>query len=137
MRYFAIINSGYIVAVCASAGAGGTEITETEYNQILAVIREKPAVTGNTDYRLREDLTWEPYTIQYVPATDYAANMFAPAEDSMTATRNYSAGELLTVSGTLYAVTANIPNGGTITPGVNITPTTMAEQLALLADKNS
>lgn len=66
-----------------------------------------------------------------------AKSMLAGTEDNMTATRNYSSGELLSVSGTLYAVTAAIPGGGAITPGVNVTPTTMAEQLALLADKKS
>ena len=66
-----------------------------------------------------------------------AKSMLAGTEDNMTATRNYSSGELLSVSGTLYAVTAAIPNGGSITPGVNVTPTTMAEQFALLADKKS
>lgn len=66
-----------------------------------------------------------------------AKSMLAGTEDNMTATRNYSSGELLSVSGTLYAVMAAIPSGGAITPGVNVTPTTMAEQLALLADKKS
>ena len=138
MRYFKQISDGYILAV--GTGAGGTEITETEYNQILAVIRTKPAASGTTDYRLRTDLTWEPYTIEYVPAVDFdaaSAAMLAATEDAMTATRNYDAGDLMSVSGVLYAVTAAIPNGGTITPGVNVMPTTMAEQLALLADKKS
>ena len=138
MRYFKQISDGYILAV--GTGAGGTEITETEYNQILAVIRAKPAASGTTDYRLKEDLTWEPYTIEYVPAADFdaaSAAMIAATEDGMTATRNYAEGDLLSVSGTLYAVTAAIPSGGAITPGVNVTPTTMAEQLALLADKKS
>lgn len=69
-------------------------------------------------------------------AADLAAakSMLAGTEDSMIATRNYSTGDLLSVGGVLYAVTAAIPNGGAITPGVNVTPTTMAEQLALLAD---
>ena len=138
MRYFEVVENGYILAV--GTGAGGTEITKAEYDQILAVIRAKPAASGTTDYRLRTDLTWEAYTIEYVPAADFdaaSAAMIAAAEDAMTATRNYNAGELLSVSGVLYAVTAAIPNGGAITPGVNVTPTTMAEQLALLADKNS
>lgn len=71
--------------------------------------------------------------------TDLAAatSMLAGTETSMTASRNYAVDDLLSVSGTLYAVTAAIPSGGAITPGVNVTPTTMAEQLALLADKNS
>lgn len=66
-----------------------------------------------------------------------ATSMLAGTETSMTASRNYAVDDLLSVSGTLYAVTAAIPSGGAITPGVNVTPTTMAEQLALLADKNS
>ena len=138
MKYFKQISDGCILAV--GTGTGGVEITETEYSQILAVIRRKPAAGGSTDYRLKEDLTWEPYTIEYVPAADFdaaSAAMIAAAEDGMTATRNYNAGELLSVSGVLYAVTAAIPSGGAITPGVNVTPTTMAEQLALLADKKS
>ena len=137
MRYFKQISDGCILAV--GTGAGGVEITETEYNQILAVIRAKPAAAGHTDYRLKTDLTWEPYTIEYVPATDFdaaPAAMIAATEDGMTATRNYAVGDLLSVSGVLYAVTAAIPSGGTITPGVNVTPTTMAEQLALLAKKS-
>lgn len=71
--------------------------------------------------------------------TDLAAatSMLTGTETSMTATRNYAVDDLLSVSGTLYAVTAAIPSGGTITPGVNVTPTTMAEQLALLADRKS
>ena len=137
MKYFKQISDGYILAV--GTGAGGVEITETEYSQILAVIRRKPAAAGHTDYRLKTDLTWEAYTIEYVPAADFdaaSAAMIAATEDTMTATRNYNAGELLSVSGVLYAVTASIPNGGAITPGVNVAPTTMAEQLALLADKS-
>lgn len=71
--------------------------------------------------------------------TDLAAatSMLAGTETAMTATRNYSVGDLLAVGGVLYAVTAAIPSGGAIAPGVNVTPTTMAEQLALLADKKS
>ena len=137
MRYFKRISGGYLLAV--GTGSGGTEITEAEYNQILAVIRAKPASTGNTDYRLKVDLTWEPYTIEYVPAADFdaaSAAMLAATETNMTATHNYSVGDLLTVGGVLYAVTTNIANGGAITEGINVMPTTMAEQLALLA-KNS
>ena len=51
-----LIIDGYIAAL--STG-GGTEITEAEYNEILTIIHNKPAATETTDYRLREDLTWE------------------------------------------------------------------------------
>lgn len=43
MRYYAQYNdSGNLIAI--GTGAGGTEITEAEYNRILAEIREKAAL---------------------------------------------------------------------------------------------
>jgi hypothetical protein len=42
----------------------GEEITEAEYNAILEIIHAKPARTDTTDYRLREDLTWEAYEVE-------------------------------------------------------------------------
>jgi hypothetical protein len=61
MRFFTVTSDTYILSV--GTGNGGTEITEDEYNAILAVIRNKPPATETTDYRLREDLTWEAYPI--------------------------------------------------------------------------
>ena len=58
---FKIAKNGYIVIV--GEGIGGEEITESEYNEILSAIQSKPAGTETTDYRLREDLTWEEYEI--------------------------------------------------------------------------
>ena len=59
MRYYKDIQNGFIVAI--GTGGGGVEITETEYESILVVIRNKPARTETTDYHLRQDLTWEEY----------------------------------------------------------------------------
>ena len=43
MRYYAQYNnSGKLIAI--GTGAGGTEITEAEYNALLAEIREKAAL---------------------------------------------------------------------------------------------
>ena len=56
MKYFKQISDGYIV--CIGTG-GGTEITESEYNEILTVIHNKPEATETADYKLRVDLTWE------------------------------------------------------------------------------
>ena len=43
MRYYAQYNdSGNLIAI--GTGAGGTEITEAEYNRLLAEIREKAAL---------------------------------------------------------------------------------------------
>lgn len=55
------INDGCITSI--GENIGGAEISETEYNEILSVIRNKPKATETTDYRLREDLTWEAYPI--------------------------------------------------------------------------
>lgn len=62
MRYYKMIDSGLIVMI--GKGNAGTEISEAEYNTILAVIHNKPKATEITDYRLREDLTWEAYEIE-------------------------------------------------------------------------
>lgn len=65
MRFYKQIVSNYIISV--GTGNGGTEITETEYNEILTVIRNKPQATATTDYRLKTDLTWEVYEVEPVP----------------------------------------------------------------------
>ena len=59
MRHYKLIEGNYIVAI--GTGGGGVEITEAEYNGIMAVIRSKPPRTETTDYRLKTDLTWEEY----------------------------------------------------------------------------
>lgn len=59
MRHYKAIVDGYILAI--GRGSGYTEINDDEYNEIMAVIRKKPLQTGTTNYRLREDLTWEPF----------------------------------------------------------------------------
>lgn len=65
MRYFKSIVNGIIYTV--GTGSGGVEITEDEYNEILSVIHDKPKATETTDYRLRDDLTWESYEIEPAP----------------------------------------------------------------------
>lgn len=59
MRYYKIIENGYITAI--GTGGGGVEITESEYNTIMSVVQQKPSRTETTDYHLKEDLTWEEY----------------------------------------------------------------------------
>lgn len=61
MRFYKLISGGYVTEI--GTGPNGEEITEAEYAEILSVIREKPSATETTDYRLREDLTWEEYEI--------------------------------------------------------------------------
>lgn len=59
MTYYKYIENGYILAV--GTGGMGEVITEAEYNEIMAVIQNKPHGTATTDYRLKTDLTWEEY----------------------------------------------------------------------------
>lgn len=64
MSFFKITDNGYILSLGQTDRATEHEITEDEYNAILAAIRSKPAATETTDYRLREDMTWEAYEIE-------------------------------------------------------------------------
>jgi len=66
MYYFKTTNGNYILSV--GTGAGGTEITESEYNEIMTAIQNKPEATETTDYQLKTDLTWEAYEVE--PVTD-------------------------------------------------------------------
>ena len=61
MKYYKIVENGYLPAI--GTDCGGVEITEEEYNEIKAILPTKPAATETTDYRLRDDLTWEEYEI--------------------------------------------------------------------------
>lgn len=58
--------------------------------------------------------------------------IIAPVETIYIATQNYTVGSLFIVNNILYKATANIANGGTITPNTNCTPTTLAEIIAAL-----
>ena len=81
-----------------------------------------------------------PVTVEYIQDTGAAIAagdadtraMTAPDAPGYIAGRNFTAGEFLTVGAKLYRVTANIANGGTVTPGENVTETTVGEQLAAL-----
>ena len=57
MRYYKIIDGEYIIAIGTGA-AGGVEISETEYNDIMEVILARPNEDGK-EYKLRTDITWE------------------------------------------------------------------------------
>jgi len=72
MRYYKNIEDTYILAI--GTGAGGEEITQEEYENILSVIRNRPTAETGYAYRLRTDLTWElaeaPVTEDDVEATE-------------------------------------------------------------------
>lgn len=62
MSLYKRISDGYIEAI--GKNIGGIEITESEYDEILSIIQLKPPREDNIDYRLKEDLTWEQYTVE-------------------------------------------------------------------------
>ena len=80
MRYNKQTSNNYILAI--GTGYGGTEITEAEYNEIMAIIQNHPKAEGK-GYRLKADLTWEEYDLPPVPepsdddeiSTDEAINI--------------------------------------------------------------
>lgn len=64
MRYYKQTSNNYIIAI--GTGYGGTEISESEYNDIMAIIQSCPVAEGK-GYRLKTDLTWEEYDLPPVP----------------------------------------------------------------------
>lgn len=60
-------------------------------------------------------------------------NIIAPTEATFTASRNYTVNDLVIVADTLYKVTANIANGGTITPNSNVQQTTLSALIKALS----
>lgn len=64
MRYNKQTSKNYILAI--GTGYGGTEITEAEYNEIMAIIQNCPTAEGK-GYRLKTDLTWEEYDLPPEP----------------------------------------------------------------------
>lgn len=60
-------DTGNLVAI--GTGSGGTEITEAEYNEIMAVIQSCPQAEGK-GYKLKADLTWEEYDLPPVVVSD-------------------------------------------------------------------
>ena len=60
--------------------------------------------------------------------------MIAGVEEAMTATQNYSVGDLMIVGDALYRATAAISSGAALVVRTNIAQTTVAEQLIALAN---
>ena len=72
MRYYKLIENGYLIAI--GTGVGGVEITEEEYNSILAHIRSCPEAPIGYGYRLKEDLMWELYELPVVPDEEISSD---------------------------------------------------------------
>ena len=64
MRFYKQTSNNYIIGI--GTGYGGTEISEAEYNDIMAIIHNCPAEKGK-GYRLKTDLTWEAYDLPPEP----------------------------------------------------------------------
>lgn len=61
MRYYKIVEDGYIVGI--GTGDGGEEISSEEYRELLLHIKSCPAAGEGFVYRLREDLEWELFAL--------------------------------------------------------------------------
>ena len=57
MAFFKNVSDCYILAI--GTGAGGEDITEAEYNTLMATIQNRPKAEPGWGYRLKTDLTWE------------------------------------------------------------------------------
>lgn len=55
--YYKNIDGDFITGI--GTGLGDVEITQEEYETILAVVRGRPIPESGYDYRLKTDLTWE------------------------------------------------------------------------------
>lgn len=61
MEFKKIEINGYILGVALVKNGGN--ITETEYNEISEVFRNRPTVPDGYGNRLKADLTWEQYEL--------------------------------------------------------------------------
>lgn len=107
-------------------------ITPQEIRTLLGV-NNIWADTGDTSVTYRADTKL--YITKELSASQKLLELIVTAnrEDSMKATKAYSTGNLLIVNSTLYKATTSIANGATLTVGTNVTATTVANELALLA----
>lgn len=64
MKFYKTIDNGYICAIeRRESYATSEEITETEYNKILGIIRNRPTAPEGYGYRLTESIEWEMYEL--------------------------------------------------------------------------
>lgn len=61
MRCYKILDNNYILAI--GTGKGGEEITESRYNEILSILRNRPTAPDGFAYRLTKELEWELYEL--------------------------------------------------------------------------
>ena len=61
MRYYKIVDNNHILAI--GTGNGGEGITETQYNEILFMLSNRPTAPDGFDYWLTKELEWELYEL--------------------------------------------------------------------------
>lgn len=71
MYWIQVIN-GYVTAI--GTGKGNEEITETQYNEILSILRNRPTAPDGFAYRLTRELEWELYELPHVEEPELSAD---------------------------------------------------------------
>lgn len=156
-RYMLLNSSGYNQAQ-ANIRLPGVEVTTPAYNAKLAELAEagtpleivyalaEPEIYQLTPAQMTTllgenrifadsgdaEVTYTADTKTYIDNGDAADRAMVAAASGGTASRTYAVGEFLSVGSVLYRVTAAIASGETIQPGVNVTATTVGEQLTAL-----
>ena len=108
------------------------QLTPTEVKTLLGQ-NNIWAVTGDSTVQYPADPKL--YVDGNVSASQKLMELIITAnrENGTTASKAYTAGDLVIINGTLYSVASNIANGGTFTIGTNVVATTIAAQLAALS----
>ena len=64
MLYYKNVTDGHLSSVeKRESHASGAEITESEYSEILSMLRNRPTAPDGYGYRLTESLEWELYEL--------------------------------------------------------------------------
>ena len=67
MPYYKNIVDGYIFSLeKRETATNGAEVTETQYNEIISILGNRPAAPDGYTYRLTADMEWELYEIPVV-----------------------------------------------------------------------
>lgn len=70
--YWKQIINGYVTAI--GTGKGNEEITETQYNEILSMLRNIPTAPDGFAHRLTKELEWELYELPPMEEAELTAD---------------------------------------------------------------
>lgn len=59
MNYYKILKDGYIISIAKGDSSRGMKITEKEYNEILALLKNAPTPPEGCICKLKYNLEWE------------------------------------------------------------------------------